>query len=304
MEDTVNNYRHVPIIESDPIQLVDLPCETGEGPLWDREKQSLTWNDIPAGTLYRYTPASRSNIVEYQHNTAIGGHTLQKDGSLVIFSEHGQILLLQNGDVQTIIASIPEVAGSRFNDVGADPAGRVFCGTMPLTNGPARLYRLDTDGSIHLVWDDLGLSNGIGFSPDEKTFYLSDSDHRVVYRADYDHATGSLSNREVLIRLDDDHAVPDGMTVDANGDLWLAVWNGGCVLHYSATGEIIDKIMVPALKASSINFGGHNFDTAFITTAGGSNRTGDDGPMAGSLFGVTIPGVRGKADFRSNISLT
>lgn len=299
----MKNYRHVPTIDVDLIQLVDLPTDTGEGPLWDREKQSLTWNDIPAGTLYRYTPSTHSNVVEYQHNAAIGGHTLQKDGSLVIFSEHGEILLLKDGAAHTIIESIPAVAGSRFNDVGADPEGRIFCGTMPLSHGPAHLYRLGPDGSLTLVWDDLGLSNGIGFSPDEKTFYLSDSNNRMVYRADYDRSSGSLSNRETLIRLDDEHAVPDGMTVDANGHLWVAIWDGSCVLHYSATGEIIDKIMVPTLKASSINFGGHNFDTAFITTAGGRNRDGDDGPLAGSLFGVKLPGVRGKAEFRSNISI-
>lgn len=299
----MNNYRATPLIHVDPVVLVDLPCETGEGPLWDDRSQSLTWNDIPPGTLYRYTPDSGTNEVLYQHEAAIGGHTLQDDGSLVIFAADGRVLILRDGETTTILESIPEVTGSRFNDVASGPRGEVFCGTMPLKRGDARLYRLDPNGQLHLVWDDLGLSNGIGFSPDERTMYLSDSDNRVVYRADYDHETGDLSNREILITLNDAAAVPDGMTVDSNGDLWVAVWDGECVLHYSAAGTLIDMVNFPVKKISSINFGGGNFGTAFVTTAGGQNRQGPDGPLAGSLFSVTIPGVTGKSDYRSRILL-
>lgn len=297
----MDKYRDTPALPVDPIVLVDLPCETGEGPLWDDRTQTLTWNDIPPGTLYRYSPATSSNVVEYQHHDSIGGHTLQEDGSLVIFAADGMILTLRDGETTTILESIPEVVGSRFNDVAAGPRGEVFCGTMPLKLGDARLYRLDPDGLLHLVWDDIALSNGIGFSPDEKTMYLCDSDNRVVYRAAYDRTDGYLREREILIQLDDEIAVPDGMTVDVNGDLWIAVWNGNCVLHYSAEGELIDKINFPVKKVSSINFGGHDFGTAYVTTAGGPNRDGDDGPLAGSLFAVDMAGVRGKSDFRSRI---
>lgn len=299
----LKNYRDTPVIPADPAVLVDLACETGEGPLWDDRTQSLTWNDIPPGTLYRYTPGANSNVVEYQHDGPIGGHTLQEDGSLVIFAADGKTLILRDDETTTILESIPEVVGSRFNDVAAGPRGEVFCGTMPLKLGDARLYRLDPDGLLHLVWDDISLSNGISFSPDEQTFYLSDSNNRVIHRADYNKADGSLSSREILIRLDDDSAVPDGMTVDANGDLWVAVWDGNCLLHYSADGKLIDKVNFPVKKVSSVNFGGHDFGTAFVTTAGGQNRDGDDGALAGSLFAVDIPGIRGKSDFRSRILL-
>ena len=299
----MDSYRDIPMISVDPDVLVDLPCETGEGPLWDDRNQSLTWNDIPPGTLYRYTPATGENVVIHQHDDAIGGHTLQEDGSLVVFAADGFIFTLRNGVTNTVVLSVREVVGSRFNDVASGPNGEVFCGTMPLNDGDARLYRLDPDGSLHLIWDDIGLSNGIGFSPDEKTMYLSDSNKRVIYRADYDKSDSSLANREVLIRLDSDSAVPDGMTVDANGDLWVAVWDGNCMLHYSPEGEIIDKMNFPVKKISSVNFGGSDFGTAFVTTAGGKNRDGDDGAMAGSLFAVDLPGVRGKSDYRSRILL-
>lgn len=299
----MDNYRNTPVISVDPEVLVDLPCETGEGPLWDKETQSLTWNDIPPGTLYRYTPATGENVVVHQHDDAIGGHTLQQDGSLVIFAADGYIFSLRNGETKTIVYSIPEVVGSRFNDVAAGPNGEVFCGTMPLVDGEARIYRLDPDGTLNLIWDDIGLSNGIGFSPDERTFYLSDSNKRVIYKADYDKSDSSISNREVLITLESDSAVPDGMTVDANGDLWVAVWDGNCLLHYSADGELIDKVPMPVKKISSINFGGHDFGTAFITTAGGPCRADGEGELAGSLFSVKIPGISGKSDYRSRILL-
>ncbi|MCA9832708.1 MAG: SMP-30/gluconolactonase/LRE family protein [Thermomicrobiales bacterium] len=300
-------YAQLPVFDVQPTLLVDLPCDTGEGPLWDDRTNTLTWNDIPVGTLYRYDPMDGTNRVVYQHHAAIGGHVLQEDGSLVLFCADGQILALHpNGTIETIIDHIPAVIGSRFNDVIADSTGSVYAGTMPLgANGdlPAHLYRLHTNGSLELVWDDLGLGNGMGFSPDERTFYHSDSNNRVVYRADYDAGTGAIANRSVLFALDDDVAVPDGMTVDANGDIWLAVWNGSCLLHYSAEGEPLGRVPFPVKKVSSINFGGDDFGTGFVTTAGGLNRDGDDGDLAGSLFAVKIPGVFGKSDYRSKIGL-
>lgn len=297
----MHNYRHIPAIPADPVVLVNHPSDTGEGPLWDDATSTLTWNDIPAGTLFRYDPALGTNTVVYQHSGAIGGHTLQDDGSLLLFCKDGAVLAWNGDETRVILESIPAVVGSRFNDVISDPAGNVFCGTMPLERGSAHLYKLDTTGELTLIWDDLGLSNGMGFSPDQSTFYLSDSDNRVVYRADYH--DGEVDNREVLIRLHDEAAVPDGMTVDANGDLWVAVWDGSCLLHYSAAGDLIDKVMFPVMKISSISFGNVDFSTAFVTTAGGKNRDGDDGGLAGSLFSVQISGVRGKSEFRSRIRM-
>lgn len=299
----MQHYRNTPVHSAEPKLAVDLPCDTGEGPLWDKRTHSLTWNDIPVGTLYRYTPETGINEIVYQHNSAIGGHTLQRDGSFLLFCSDGEILRLNNGETETLHATIEAVVGSRFNDVAAGPRGEVFCGTMPLKAGPAHFYRLNHDGSLDLVWDDLGLSNGIGFCPLERTMYLSDSDNRVIYRADYDRDTGEVSNREVFITLHDNEAVPDGLTVDATGDLWVAVWDGRCVLHYSAEGDLIDRINMPVKKVSSINFGGERYDIAFITTAGGPNRSEDEGPLAGSLFTADIPAVRGKPEYLSRINI-
>lgn len=298
----MKHYADVPRIDVRPQVVVDHPSETGEGPLWDECTQTLTWNDIPAGQLFRFDPATNTNTLIYQHDGMIGGHTLQEDGGLVLFGSDGKIEIWRDGEVTTVVESILAVRGSRFNDVIADPAGRVFAGTMPLgDNGPAHLYRLDPDGSIHLVWDDLGLGNGMGFSPDARTLYHSDSNNRVVYRADYDTETGSLSNHDVLIRIESKTAVPDGMTVDASGDLWVTLWDGRSMLRFSPDGEVLGRVDLPVKKVSSVNFGGAAFETAYLTTAGGKNRNGDDGPYAGSLFAVEVPGVRGKPDYRSRI---
>ncbi len=297
----MNNYSHLPSVGDDPLVRVDLPCDTGEGPLWDERTDTLTWNNIPAGTLYRFDPASGSNATIFQHTSAIGGHTLQEDGSLAVFAADGEILIVRDGVGATIVPSIPAVSGSRFNDVIADPLGNVLCGTMPLSHGPAHLYRLTTQGDLELIWDDLGLGNGMGFSPDATIFYHSDSNNRCIYRADFDPASGDIIHREIFFRLEDDVAVPDGMTVDAAGEIWLAVWDGRCALHISAVGEVLEQIPFPVKKVSSISFGGPAYETAYVTTAGGTNRTGDDGPLAGSRFSVELPGVRGKSDFRSRI---
>lgn len=299
----MNHYHQLPIIRADSTVVVDLPCDTGEGPLWDDRTETLTWNDIPAGTLYRYDPQSGENQVEHQHNGAIGGHVLQDDGGLLLFCEDGQILNWANGRTESIIDSIAPLAGSRFNDVIADPTGSIYCGTMPLAGGSAKLYRLHTNGEIEEIWDDLGLGNGMGFSPDETTFYHSDSNKRVVYKAEFDRETGTIVNRSVLITLMDESAVPDGMTVDADGNIWLAVWNGSCLLKFNADGQPLGRLPLPVKKISSINFGGAGFTSAYVTTAGGTNRDGDDGPLAGSLFRIEIPGVCGKPDYTSRIIL-
>lgn len=285
-----------------PAALVDMPCETGEGPLWHEDAQCLYWLDIPAGTLFRYVPDKHENEVVYQHSGAIGGYTIQADGSIVLFCDSGEILRLIGNDTDVILPGIEEVRESRFNDVIADPEGRVFCGTMPLGSNPAHLYRLDTDGSLTLVLDDLTLCNGMGFSSDLKTFYLTDSDSRQIFRMDYDRQSGDLHNREVLISVPDDGTVPDGMTVDTDGNIWSARWDGSALYKYSPDGGMIGKVPFPVRKVSSVTFGGPRYSFAYVTTAGGNQRGGSEGRQAGSLFGIDLKAT-GRAPFRSRIGM-
>jgi len=291
-----------PALDVGPIRtLVDLPCETGEGPIWHPDERALFWLDIPPGRVYRYDPVTGDNTLVYQGDGAIGGMTIQANGALLLFGSGGKVIQWEAGVVTTVIDGIPAECETRFNDVIADPAGRVYCGTMPKPVGMAALYRLDTDGTIHLVYDDIAQSNGMGFTADERSMFLTDTRFRAIYRMDYDAATGELSNRQAIIRTPQDHGAPDGMAVDAQETIWSARWGGHGLYRYSADGELLGQVRMPVRNVSSIAFGGDDYGMAFVTTATGGAARGDDiGELAGSLFGVDL-GVRGKPPFRSRI---
>ncbi|MGH2548738.1 MAG: SMP-30/gluconolactonase/LRE family protein, partial [Thermomicrobiales bacterium] len=158
-----------------PKLVADTLCKTGEGPLWHETEQKLYWVDIPAGTIYRYDPETES-YDEHNLGGIIGGFTFQSDGGVLLFQERGMIRLWKDSEVTTVIEDIAdERDGGRFNDVIADPDGRVYCGTVPIGDRPGKLYRLDLDKSLTVVIEDAGLSNGMGFTPDLEWMYHSDS---------------------------------------------------------------------------------------------------------------------------------
>ena len=283
--------------------LVDHPSATGEGPLWHEENQTLNWVDIPAGHLFRFDPSSGRNDLIYRHSGQLGGYTFQADGSLVLFGERGSVLRLIGDDTEPIISGIDAVGESRFNDVIADPEGRIFAGTMPIDGGPAHLYRIDPDGTLTLVFDDLTLGNGMGFSPDLSRFYLTDSNSRRIFSMPYNRHSGELGEREVFLMLgDDEPGVPDGMAVDSDGCVWSARWDGHGIYKYSPEGHMIGKVEFPVRKVSSLTFGGGDYRTGYVTTAGGGERGESEGFLAGSLFSVDLR-TRGRAPFRSRIGM-
>lgn len=282
--------------------LVDEPCETAEGPLWHEDERVLYWLDIPTGRLFRCDPRSKTNEVAFQHDAPIGGYTIQADGSLLLFCGAGAILHWRDGAAATVIDDIDREKDGRFNDVIADPAGRVYCGTMPTADGLSRLYRLDLDGSLTMLFDDIGLSNGMGFTADHETMFHTDTGFRTIYRLDYDEASGEVSNRAPLVRTPKDGGAPDGMCVDTTDTLWSARSGGGGIFRYTAQGELTGFAPMPARKVTSLTLGGENYGTAFVTTAGGNERGDENGALAGSLFSIDL-GVQGKATFRSRISV-
>lgn len=285
-----------------PEVVVDLPCQTGEGPLWHPLEQVLYWVDIPAGRLYRFNPATGENDLVHQHDHEIGGFTFQADESLLLFCSFGTILRLKNGETTTIVESIAGEEGSRFNDVVAAPGGQVFCGTMPTDDLPGRLYRLDHDGSLTMLFDDIRCSNGFGFTADERTMYYTDTGQKVIWTLSLDPVTGEIGEREVLIDTSAGPGFPDGMCVDAEGTIWSARWDGHGVYRYGADGALLGKVPFPVRKVSSIAFGGTDLDTAYVTTAGGNDRGPVEGDLAGSLFRVDL-GVRGKPVHFSRVLL-
>lgn len=281
-----------------PEVIADYRCLCGEGPLWHTTEKVLYWIDIPKGLLFRYDPATG------KHGTVlttgqIGGLTLQTDGALLLFMEKGSVKLWKDGELRTLIESTPGEEKSRFNDVIADPEGRVFCGTMPTEEHKGSLYRLDTDGKLRKLLEGFACPNGMGFTPDRTGFYFVDSRTREVMLFDYEARTGDIRNRRVFVELPESLGLPDGMTVDSKGFVWVAVWGGSCLLRFAPSGREDRRIYFAARLVSSITFGGPDCRDAYVTTAGGDNRK-DNGPAAGALFRVR-PGVKGLPEYQSRI---
>lgn len=285
--------------------LCDYACNTGENPLWHPEEKKIYWNDIPRGRVFCYDPATQQHGIVYEGEVT-GGFTFQADGGLLLFQRQGAIRLLKNGVLTTLIASLPNEVDSRFNDVMADPTGRVFCGTMPSPDpggpNPGALYRLDLDGSITTLFGDVTVSNGMGFTPDLKQFYHTDSLKKTIDRFDYDNISGNLSNRTPFVHSKAEIGVPDGMTVDTEGCVWSARWDGNCLTRYSPQGRELMRIYFPVKKVSSACFGGDDFSDLYVTTAGGHIKD-SDGIHAGALYRVSLRalGVRGTPEFYSRI---
>ncbi len=282
--------------------IADYECVTGEGPLWHPDEQRLYWVDIPKGRMFRYDPATGAHEQVYE-GEPVGGFTIQADGALLLFGARGAIRTWRDGKLTTVVEEIPDERETRFNDVIADPAGRVFCGTMPTKERLGRLYRLDLDGRLTLLLEGIGCSNGMGFTPDLKRMYYTDTPKHEIYLFDYDQATGAITNQRVFVRTPSDPAEghPDGMTVDAEGYVWSARWDGYCLVRYSPDGAEAQRITFPAKKVSCPTFGGPDYSDLYVTTAGGHDKA-TNGPGAGALYRVR-PGVKGVPEFRSRIGL-
>jgi len=232
---------------------------------------------------------------------AIGGFTIQADGQLLLFMAKGAIKIWDNGNLTSLKDFLPKEQKSRFNDVLADPEGRVFCGTMPSPDHLGRLYRLDTDGTITEVLDEIKCSNGMGFTLDVKSMYYTDSGAKKIYLFDYDQPTGELSNQRVFADSSDEAGVPDGMTVDAHGYVWSAGWDRSCLTRIAPDGSEERRVEFPAKKVSCVTFGGEDYTDMYVTTAGGHQKV-TDGAGAGALYRVNL-GIRGIEEHYSRIDI-
>ena len=284
----------------EPELIADYKCDTGENPLWHPTERRLYWVDIPTGRMFRYDPASGEHEQCYA-GEVIGGFTVQADGALLLFMARGAVKTWRDGRMETVIEEIPAEKDSRFNDVIADPEGRVFCGTMSSKAHRGRLYRLERDGALSVVVEGVGTSNGMGFTLDRRQMYHTDSGDRTIYVYDYERVSGAISNRRVFMRAGEGAGGPDGMTVDAEGFVWSAFWGGSRIVRFRPDGTEERRVTFPALKVSSLIFGGDDCADVYVTTAGGASKK-DEGAGAGALFRLR-PGVRGLPEFPSRIGL-
>jgi D-xylonolactonase len=228
----------------------------------------------------------------------LGAATLQRDGGIALFGMHGVVFVWSDRSVRPVTAGLDVVRGTRFNDAIADSRGRVFGGTLPTSARASCLVRVEPDGAHRVVLRDLGQSNGMALSADERTLFHVDTRERVLCAYDYEVETGEPRSARILHRFDVEEGLPDGMAADEEGMLWVAMWGGGRVIRIDpTTGRPIDRVRVPTPLTSSVAFGGEDLTDLYVTTAGGDDRA-RHGELAGSLF-VTRAAVRGAPRHRS-----
>jgi len=279
-----------------PEILADVRARLGEGPVWDARSGRLVWIDIEGAALHRTDPQNGATET-FLMPLAISIAVPRTAGGYVAALEDGFWSINEDGRAERLV-EIPEnrARGLRFNDGGCDPAGRFWAGTMAwdFRPGAGSLYRLDADLQLTRVLDDVTISNGIGWSPDGTTMYYADTPTLRIDAFDYDLATGTASNRRPFVEVPAGGGRPDGLCVDVEGAVWLALWPGWAVHRYLPDGSLDAVIPVPVAQVSSCGFGGESLEQLFITTARVdlTDEERADQPNAGSLFRAD-PGVRG-----------
>ncbi|MEH1868843.1 MAG: SMP-30/gluconolactonase/LRE family protein [Nostoc sp.] len=240
----------------------------GEGPIWDSTGKRLYWVDIYNHRVHQFNPATGENGFFDVGDVVSAIATAGADRLIMALRHHLAFLNTQTGVVTPIFEIEVNLPDNRFNDGKCDPQGRFWFGSMCSLEKPqASLYRYDTDGSLHVIETGLTISNGLGWSPDQKIFYLTDSPQQKIYAYDFNSVSGSITNRRIFVDLTHESFYPDGLTIDSEGHIWSAMWNGWCVIRFNPNGEEILRIKLPVQLPTSCTFGGEDLQTLYITTA-------------------------------------
>ena len=277
--------------------VLDAQAQLGEGPVWDPIASCLYFVDILRDSVRRFDPATQASRTYYV-NQPVGAVAPTERGDLVIAVRDGFARLDPwRGDVTSIAPVEADRPDQRMNDGKCDPAGRFWAGTMALDERPGAgaLYRLDIDGRAHQILAGVTTSNGLDWSDDGRVMYYVDSPTRAVDLFDFDVPTGAVANRRTLVRVPREQGVPDGLTLDAEGCVWVALWGGGAVHRYAPDGSLDAIVRVPTTYPTSCTFGGPDLRDLYITTARIklSERERAEQPLAGGLFRCR-PGVQGR----------
>ncbi|MGB3618897.1 MAG: SMP-30/gluconolactonase/LRE family protein [Catalinimonas sp.] len=270
----------------------------GEGPVWDDRRGLLTWVDIIRGCIHEYDPVSGHDQI-LNLNTYVGTAVLREKAPGYVLGVRRGIALFEPGGVglQYLAQPEPDRPGRRFNDGKADPAGRFWGGTMEIdaANPTGTLYCLTPGGELREQLHGLYISNGLDWWEPRGEMYFIDSPTRRVRAYDYDRATGNIAFKRVVVEIPDDEGVPDGLTLDGEGNLWVAIHGGGKVVCFDATdGKRLATVQVPTKNSSCPAFGGPDYRTLYVTSISQGN---EKDPLAGSVFHVQ-PGVAGRPAWR------
>ncbi|MCC6306835.1 MAG: SMP-30/gluconolactonase/LRE family protein [Rhodobacteraceae bacterium] len=271
--------------------------ELGEGPLWLAQERALYWVDILKSTVHSYVPSTGKYDI-YNLGLPVGCLGARAGGGFVVAMCKGFVFWdPRESRLHYIADPESDKPWTRFNDGAVDRGGRFWAGSTcsfhSLCSGPAgTLYRVDGDGSVHAMESGLGVANGIGWSPDNRLMYLTDSRRHVIYAYDFDLHTGAISNRRTFVESGDEPGVPDGLTVDSEGFVWSCRWGGWKIARYDPQGRLEREERLPVECPTSCAFGGDDLDELYITSAHIAAANRQEQPLAGDIFRLR-PGVRG-----------
>ncbi len=291
-----------PAMEPEPatVTLVhNMKPQLGEGAIWDQQQQAFYYVDIEGQLLYRWQPG-QAQPATFNLGQRVGTVVPEGNGTSVVVALQDGIYRMQlaNGQLEPIANPEAGLADNRFNDGKCDPAGRLWVGSMHLRQlpGAAALYKVAPDGTHQKMVDSVTISNGICWAANGKTMYYIDTPTQQVKAFDYDVATGNITNGRVAVQVADSLGHPDGMAIDAEGMLWVALWGGHAVSRWNPnTGQLLQLVDVPALNVTSVAFAGDSLATMYITSAsiGMTPEQEAQYPEAGGLFQYQ-PGVKGQ----------
>jgi sugar lactone lactonase YvrE len=274
-------------------QVTDRLAGHGEGPAWDAATGRLHWVDMLAGDMLSLVPGDGA-VTRTPISSVVCAIRPRRAGGLVLAVERGFALLDPGADAPRILPELWPANAIRMNDGGCDPQGRFYCGSMATDDRPGagKLYRLDPDLTVTVVLDEVSISNGLAWSRDGGTAYYVDSGTQRIDLFSVD-AAGELVDRRPFVTVPAEVGTPDGLCLDAEGGVWVALWDGGAVHRYGPDGSLDAVIPMPVARPTACAFGGPDLADLYITT---SRPSADDPAPSGALFRAR-PGVTGFADW-------
>jgi sugar lactone lactonase YvrE len=277
-------------------------CLLGEGPVWDNRQNRIFWIDILNGEIHSFYPDGNLHRI-CKLGEVLGAISLRKSGGLVAaMKDRFAAIDPDTGIMQTLAKVETHLPDNRFNDGKCDPAGRFWAGTMSVSNVPnaGSLYLLEKNLSVTTKIAGVSCSNGLAWSPDHQTLYYIDTPTQNVVAYAYDITNGNITDGRIVIRIPAGEGLPDGMTIDTEGMLWIALWGGWKVVRYNPfTGKQLHSVNLPVSRVTSCIFGGDMMEDLYITSA----RTGlspsglKSEPLAGALFVIKNSGFKGLDGF-------
>src|SRR5579862_183245 len=274
--------------------------QLGEGPVWDVGEKALYWIDGHAPAIYRLNPKT-NEIKEWKTPKPIGSFAIRQNGGAVCAMTDGFYFFdFASGNATAVKDGIVAKAGTTFNDGKTDARGRFVAGTLDskFKEAAGSIFSLDGSLKCSVLEPAIGCTNGPCFSPDNRTFYCSDSVSRTIAAYDYDVASGKVSNKRQFAQIKGLGGVPDGATIDADGNMWSCIAGGSKIVCFAPDGQIARTVEVPVPIITSVMFGGDNLDALYATSIGMKTLGMEPGPDGGALFAITGLGVKGKPEPR------